>query len=333
MGALKTIVTLVFISLLYPAGGVRAHSLDPGFLMLEHQNGQMWRVFWRKPDLYGQPSPINAQLPSSCSPRLGPDPQMEMGSWVSRWTTLCSGSLTNGEITIQGIKSTRTDVLVRYKLETGDYSTHRLTADSPSVYINRSSGKWETLSSYGHLGFKHILEGWDHLLFLLALMLLIKDGWKLTGAITAFTIAHSITLLASVLNWVHLKPQPVEVLIALSIIFLANELVLRRSEKRRLSERFPWLMTFVFGLLHGFGFAGALREIGIPEQDTSIALLAFNIGVELGQLTFVVAILLAIALINRIHTTSVIIRTTIFKVSIYLIGSISTFWFIERLSF
>jgi len=183
------------------------------------------------------------------------------------------------------------------------------------------------------LGMEHILAGFDHLLFVIALVLLLHAGrnralWPIVKAVTAFTVAHSLTLAGTTLDLVSLPIWPVEVVIALSIIFLAVEVVKSREDDPRLSERAPWLVAFLFGLLHGFGFAGALAEIGLPEGDVPVALLTFNLGVEAGQLLIVAATWAILLLIfRRAESVYKMTRMT----AAYAIGITACFWFTERL--
>ena len=179
------------------------------------------------------------------------------------------------------------------------------------------------------LGVDHILSGIDHLLFVLALMLLIHDRWTLIKTITAFTVAHSLTLAGAALGYFSLPQKPVEATIALSIAFVASELIKMKPGERRLSEAYPWVVAFSFGLLHGFGFAGALKEIGLPQIDVPLALLTFNLGVEVGQLLFVGAMLLTFKAISTLVTMPISWARV---AAAYLIGTASTVWFMERLA-
>lgn len=316
-------------------GQARAHALDPGYLEIASLEGETVRVFFRLPDVQGQPMEISAVLPETCSDRQGPAPAADGRAWSSAWITTCQGGLAGGTITIEGLEDTRTDVLMRAEIE-GVNVTARFTPTSTAMTLPLDPGPIDVLTSYFPLGVEHILGGFDHLLFVFALLLLIPDTWRLVGAITAFTVAHSMTMGAATLGWIALPAPPVEAIIALSIMFLASELLRRRQGEMLLSERYPWIVSFTFGLLHGFGFAGALREIGLPQGDVPLALLAFNLGVEAGQLMFVAAIVLigwvgarmVPALIEGLRTPGRLPAT----LSAYAIGSISAYWLIDRVS-
>lgn len=313
-----------------------AHALEPGYLEIEDLGDDVLRVFWRKPAVKQAPMDIHARLPEICSVLTPPPPRFDGLAWVVSWNTVCPGGLSGQVITIDGLSKTNTDVLVRYSSQTDARVVVRLTAKSPSFVVPETLSTLQVLHGYIVLGVEHILEGFDHLLFVFALLLLIRDKWKLFGAITAFTVAHSATLALASLGWITLPSQPVEAIIALSIVFLAVELCKHSPSKPRLSERWPWVVSFSFGLLHGFGFAGALIEIGLPKGDLAVALLGFNLGVEIGQLLFVFAVLAVWFGLARLRLTQGyasprrgVMSTLGFG---YLIGAIAVYWVVERMS-
>lgn len=180
------------------------------------------------------------------------------------------------------------------------------------------------------MGVIHILEGFDHLLFLLALMLLIKGFGNLLKTITAFTIAHSLTLAAATLGAVNVPTGPTEAIIALSIVFLAAEIVRNRRGDAVLTAKYPWVVAFAFGLFHGLGFAGALSEIGVPQYEVPLALLMFNVGVEIGQVMFVLAVVGLFAVLKRMRPPELITWPSTRRVMPYAIGGVAAFWMIER---
>lgn len=313
-----------------------AHALQPGYLELRDLGNDTWRVFWRKPDVKGVPMALDARLSAACSPINGPQSVFDGAAWVSQWITRCPGGLQGVAIFIDGLSATKTDVLVRYELQSGRGQAQRLTPEEPSFVVPKAPGAWEVLKSYFSLGLDHILEGYDHLLFVFALLLLIGDVRKLIGAITAFTLAHSITLAAAAIGWLHVPGPPVEAIIALSIMFVASEVLAKGSGRSHLSERAPWIVSFGFGLLHGLGFGSALLEIGLPATEITLALFAFNVGVEAGQLLFILAVFLLVAALRRLvpalmTPTSAFYRTTTLAMP-FAVGGLAAFWFIERLS-
>jgi hydrogenase/urease accessory protein HupE len=309
-----------------------AHALDPGYLNLASLGGELWRITWRKPDVGSQPMAIEARLPANCMYDPPPSPTFDGRAWTTVWIANCPGGLRGGEIEITGLDQTRTETLVRYELEPGKTQVHRLTSTEIAFTVPEEPGVSDILSSYVALGVTHILEGLDHLLFVFALLLLIRQYARLFWAVTAFTLAHSITLVASTLGWLNVPSPPVEAVIALSIVFLAYELSLTPEARDPLATRAPWIVSFTFGLVHGLGFAGALREIGLPEGDIPLALFAFNIGVEIGQILFIVVVLAAGYSI-RLAYPAIKNRATDFqRWTSYAIGSVAAFWVIERVA-
>lgn len=328
--------SVLILVLLFTFFGVqnaaRGHALQPGYASLEREGGNTWQVYWRKPDVSGRPMPIDLLLPAGCAPQTGPLPTAREGAWEASWTAVCNGPLLGGTVSIPGLEKTQTDVLVRISPLESTAISFRLTAAEPSAIVPAEPGSLDVFAAYFGLGFEHILEGWDHLLFVFALLVLIRDFWRLVGAVTAFTVAHSLTLAAATLGWITLPPAPVEAVIALSIVFLASEIALSRDGRVRLSQSAPWLVTFAFGLLHGLGFAGALKEIGLPQSDIPLALLAFNVGVEAGQLAFVVAALAILTVLSRLPSKGPLLAYRAVSLCMaYAIGSLSSFWLIERI--
>jgi hydrogenase/urease accessory protein HupE len=309
-----------------------AHALDPGYLELASLGQERWRVTWRAPDVSGKPMSIEARLPENCSHEPPPSPSFDGRAWTKAWVATCPGGLEGGVIEILGLDQTRTETLVRYELEPGQTQVHRLTSTETAFTVPKDPGILDILSSYIALGVTHILEGLDHLLFVFALLLLIRDRGRLFWAITAFTVAHSITLAAATLGWLNIPPPPVEAVIALSIVFLAYELSLPPEARDPLAVQFPWMVSFAFGLIHGLGFAGALREIGLPEGDIPLALFAFNIGVELGQILFIVLVLAIGFTIKRIYPALRKSADQLERVTSYGIGSLAAFWVIDRIA-
>jgi len=242
----------------------------------------------------------------------------------------CSGPIVGQTIGLIGLEKSSTDALVRIKSLSNETITLRLTAKESRALIPvlEQGASGNVAATYFGLGVEHILFGYDHLLFVLCLVLLLT-GWKrIAWTITAFTIAHSISLIGTTMGLFWLPQKPVEAIIALSIVFLAIEIIKAKPDQLRLSERNPWIVAFLFGLLHGFGFAGALAEIGLPSVDVPLALLSFNLGVEIGQLLIVATALFSLAIIHKAWPQR--IRAVKFF-SAYLIGSLAMYWLIDRL--
>jgi hydrogenase/urease accessory protein HupE len=272
---------------------------------------------------------IYVSLPSVCKGSTDPVRRIEANAYTERWTVLCPGGLKGGTITVEGLEATFTDALVRIGYADGTSEVARLKPDKTSVRIAGPQTTFQVARTYFRLGVEHILGGVDHLLFVFALMLLIADRWTLLKTITAFTVAHSITLAGSSLGYMSLPQPPVEAVIALSIAFVARELIKAKPNERRLSQEYPWVIAFCFGLLHGFGFAGALRAIGLPQTDVPLALVTFNLGVEVGQLAFVCAMSLLLVLLRSLGIGRTKAMPTF---AAYGIGAMATIWFIERIA-
>jgi hydrogenase/urease accessory protein HupE len=318
---------LVFI-LLLAAMPVRADELKPGYMAFEQTSASDWQLSWKLPmrgGLTPQTSPI---LPKGCLTIGELRRQIANGAVETRSAVQCIGDVSGGRIGMSDMTASQTDIIVRVAPLGRPALALRLTAAEPVATISAKPDQWQVAKTYFIIGVEHILFGYDHLLFVVCLVLLLNGWWTIAKAVTAFTIAHSITLIGTTMGLMGLPQAPVEAVIALSIIFLAVEIVKKDPARPRLSERLPWLVAFVFGLLHGFGFAGALREVGLPERDVPTALLTFNLGVEAGQLLIVFLALALVAGVRRFVSNA---AQPLLKFVTYAIGITSSFWFIERL--
>jgi hydrogenase/urease accessory protein HupE len=308
------------------------HALQPGYLELRLVDTDLYSVLWKKPANRGKPMAISAVLPENCDQAKPPPSVWDGMAYLARWTASCAGGLEGGEIRIDGLDQTSTDVLVRFDFTDGTVESRRLTPGDSSFTVPAIPSRFEVVRTYLVLGFKHILEGIDHLMFILALLILVKGKRRLVMTVTAFTLAHSLTLAGATLQLVQIPGPPVEAAIALSIMFVASEIIHSRSGNPGLTEKYPWVVAFIFGLLHGFGFAGALAQIGLPQSSIPTALLFFNVGVEIGQLFFIACVFSIIALggaiVSRINMPRIAWAST---VPPYFIGSAAAFWTIQRL--
>jgi hydrogenase/urease accessory protein HupE len=321
-------VLCLLILLLFPTSTL-AHEMRPAYLAVEEGPVGTFDVMWKVPAIGDQRLGLYVRLPETCTPSADPIATIADAAYTEQWTAVCRDGLKGQEIVIDGLTATLTDVLVRIAWQDGSVEVARLTPDAPEFVAKGIQTGWEVAGTYFRLGVDHILSGLDHLLFVFALILLIRDRWMLVKTITAFTVAHSITLAGATLGLFNLPSKPVEAAIALSIVFLAVELVKSKAEELRLSERLPWLVAFAFGLMHGFGFAGALMETGLPQSDVPLALLTFNLGVEAGQLLFVAVVLLTFRASRAIVTVP---QPTLRLVAAYGIGTASMFWLISRVA-
>src|SRR5262245_18519889 len=250
------------------------------------------------------------------------------GAAIETWT-LRAPALRGQTLTISGLEATMTDALVRVEYADGTSWTGRFTPREPAAAIPASDTALSVADIYLTLGIEHILFGIDHLLFVLGLLIITRGSWLLVKTVTAFTVAHSITLALATLGFVHVPQAPVEATIALSIVFVAAEIVRRDPGKPGIAARAPWVVAFCFGLLHGLGFAGALSEIGLPDGHIPLALLFFNLGVEAGQLIFVGAVLSIVAAARRAHLA---LPAWAARVPAYAIGSVAMLWTIQRVA-
>ena len=312
------------------AGPVSAHEVRPAYLELRQTDAETWDVLWKVPAIGDDMRlALEVELPAGCVPVTPPRGGFMAGSFTQRWTVTCSAGLSGGAIRIAGLTATMTDALVRIERLDAGAQIARLTPAAPAFVVQASASASRVAAAYTQLGVEHILFGFDHLLFILALLILVEGARRLVLTVTAFTVAHSISLAAATLGFVHVPGPPVETCIALSIVFVAAEIVRSRHGRPSLAARFPWLVAFSFGLLHGLGFAGALAEVGLPSHAIPIALLFFNVGVEIGQLAFVAAALVLVALCRRLPIAP---PAWGWRVAPYSIGIVATFWLIERLS-
>jgi len=324
------------VALTWLALSASAHEVRPGYLELKESGTDSFDVVWKVPARGEYRLGMYVELPAKCTgaPSSG---AFVGGAYVERWRAVCPGGLIGERIGIDGLSALRTDVLVRVERADGTMQTVRLTPEQTSFEVEAAPSRLQVAKTYFVLGVEHILLGIDHLLFVLALLFLVSDWKRLIATVTAFTVAHSITLAAATLGFVHVAQAPVEAVIALSVVFVASEILHVAQGKPSFTARYPWIVAFVFGLLHGFGFAGALRQVGLPQQDIPLALLFFNLGVEAGQLIFIVAVVALLSLFSRLlpkrdpaergpwHAEH-LIRVPV----AYLVGTVAAFWVIER---
>ncbi|OAF11814.1 HupE / UreJ protein [Bradyrhizobium centrolobii] len=322
----------VQLALLLVPLAASAHESRPAYLALQETTPGQFSVLWRTPVLAGMRLPVILQLPDRVKNLKDPVVSELADSLVERrWVDAGPGGLAGERIQFGGLQLTITDVLVRVQMRDGTVSTTLVTPSRPWIEIAAAPGLLAVAGAYVLHGIEHILFGFDHLLFVLALILIVRSRRILLWTITAFTFAHSITLSLATLGVVHVPGPPVEAMIALSIALLACEIVRMQHGHLSLTSRWPWIVAFTFGLLHGFGFASALTEIGLPQADIPLALFSFNIGVEIGQLIFIGVVLGVLACAKRISVPAMITRGAL-PIANYAIGSVAAFWFIERLA-
>jgi hydrogenase/urease accessory protein HupE len=318
------------------AGIVKAHEVRPGYFELKEVDEQTYDLLWKVPAKGDRRLGLYVRLPEHCSNSESVS-RFTGDAYIERWQATCRGGLAGGIITIDGLSASRTDVLARVEHGDGSTQTARLTPSQPEFKVLGASDPAAVALTYFKLGVEHILLGFDHLLFVLALLLLVGGWRRLVGTITAFTLAHSLTLAAATLGWVQMPQAPVEAVIALSIMFVAVEILHRQQGQMGIAVRKPWVVAFVFGLLHGLGFAGALREVGLPDHAIPLSLALFNVGVEAGQLLFMAAVFLLFWLVKELMGRRAAaadgaswLDDVVTRAASYMIGTLAAFWLMER---
>lgn len=317
-------ILALWLGALFLTSPASAHEIRPAALELTEQADGNVAVIWKQPVLSGRKLRMRPVLPAQCAPPDQTRQEFSGTAAIETWQAACR--LDRGQIRIEGLEQTLTDVFVRLTFADGREQTRVLRPSSTTFSLNAQIND-SPASAYLRIGGEHMLFGWDHLLFVLGLLLLTPVR-KLLWVITAFTAGHSITLAITALGLFRLPSGPVELLIALSIFFLAIEAVRKQAGKTSLTIRQPWIIATCFGLLHGLGFAGALADIGLPKGQEIWALLLFNLGLELGQLLFVAAILGGYWLIGRIPVDRQKLLT---RPALYLVGSLGAFYTMTRI--
>ncbi len=309
---------------------VSAHESRPAYLELRETEPATFDVLWKVPARGGAMRlGIDVLFPPDAEILGEPRSFFAGDAHVRRWRVRHLHSFEGHPISIEGLPATRTDALVRIIRLNGVTQTTRATPDAPAFVIEASPKGWQTAATYFPLGVEHILLGVDHLLFVLGLLLLVEGRLMLLKTITSFTVAHSITLALSTFAIVRIPEPPLNAAIALSILFLGPEIIRKQRGQSSLTIRRPWMVAFLFGLLHGIGFSSGLAVTGLPRTEIPSALLFFNLGVEAGQLAFVGVALLAVQAIRTLELDRPKWTT---RIPAYLIGSLGAFWTIQRIA-
>jgi len=311
--ALRSLLISVAAFILLPALGASAHESRPAYLELTETAPGRYDLLWRTPLLSGMRLSVALKLPDSL---------------VERRVIDIAGGLAGKRIEFVGLQATITDVLVRAQLRDRDRTTTLVHPSQPWIEIAAARGPLAVAAGYVVSGIHHILLGVDHLLFVLGLLLIVKDRWMLVKTISAFTVAHSLTLAIATLGYASAPAAPLNAAIALSILFLGPEIVRSWRGETSLTIRHPWVVAFAFGLRHGFGFACGLTTMGLPRAEIPLALLTFNLGVEVGQLLFVVLMLL---LERAFRVLEVRWPRSIEALPAYTVGSLGASWTIQRM--
>ncbi len=325
----RLLLLCILLGSLIPGSIAHAHESRPAYLEINETAPGRYEVLWRTPLNAGMQLPVALRLPDDTRNIIPPSVKEFSGQLLER--RLIDGGkngLAGKRIEFVGLQATITDVLVRVQALDGTHTTTLVHPSQPWVDIPVSQGIIDVARTYLVQGIEHILFGTDHLLFVLGLMLMVRNRWMLLKTITAFTVAHSITLAAATLGYVHVPAPPLNAAIALSIMFVGVEVLRSWQGETSLTLRQPWLVAFAFGLVHGLGFASGLVSLGLPQGDIPVALLLFNIGVEIGQLSFVALILL---LLRSFHQLDIHWPLPVRMMPAYAVGSLGAFWTIDRI--
>jgi hypothetical protein len=326
----RLMLAVVLLVCLLPIADLHAHESQPGLLELKQQGPSRYEVIWRAPIYYGKPHPATLQLPEQWS-TVGEVTVMDLpdSKVFRRFVEVADGSINGSVIRLPGLEKTITDVYVRVSRLDGSEVTQIVRPTQPVVELRGERPWYISFWEYLVLGCHHIMLGIDHLLFVLGLLIIVQNRSMLIKTITSFTIAHSITLAIATLGYAAIPGPPLNAAIALSILFLAPEIVRTWRGETSFTIRHPWVVAFGFGLLHGFGFASGLSTVGMPRAEIPLALFSFNVGVEIGQILFVVLILL----LNRsFHVLEIRWPRWVTVMPAYTIGSLGTFWTLQRVA-
>lgn len=322
------ILLAALVTLLLGHTAAAADELRPGYIALDQRDDSHWDMSVMTPlQEFGIGRPVSPIIPENCRATGGGRPVYTGGSASVKTALECAGPLKGHRVAVPDLAGS-SEVFVRVAPLGESERVYRITPSAMAVTISGQSPVGGTVLDYLEMGIEHILQGWDHLLFVIALVLLVGRTGPIVKAVTAFTVAHSLTLIATTLDVVRLPSKPVEALIALSIILIAVEVVKSDRNEQSLSQRVPWVVAFLFGLVHGFGFAGALHEIGLPANDVPLMLVSFNIGIEIGQLLIIGGVIAVRGVIGRLAPT--MLRPSTLAAS-YAIGITSSYWLIDRL--
>ena len=328
--ARRAFVLSLLLCALPPALTASAHDARPAYFQLQETTPGRYDVLWRTPVLSGMRLPVGLKLPDGVRNVTEPTVQELSDSLVERrWIDAGPRGLAGRRIEFPGLQLTITDVLVRGEMLDGRSWTAIARASQPWVEVAASQTSLDVAGTYVVQGIRHILFGADHMLFVLGLLLIVKDRWMLLKTVTAFTVAHSITLAIATLGYAEAPAPPLNAAIALSILFLGPEIVRSWRGETSFTIRHPWVVAFAFGLLHGFGFASALTGAGLPRHELPLALVSFNVGVELGQLGFIALVL---ALEHSFRVLEVRWPRWVQALPGYVVGSLGAFWTIQRVA-
>jgi hypothetical protein len=305
-----------------------AHEMRPGYLGIRETAPEEYAVLWKVPARGDERLRIAPILPEACVARSPTTTHWSGDAQLQNWTIHCPGGLAGHRIAIAGLARAMIDVVARIELRAGLAQTYLLRPAAPAFVVAGPQPWGAVAAEYLAAGIQHILLGIDHLLFVLGLLCIIRGRWILLKTVTAFTVAHSATLAAATLGFASVPEQPLNAVIALSILFLGPEMVRARRGGTSLTLCRPWVIAFGFGLLHGFGFASGLSTAGLQGSDLGLALLMFNLGVEAGQVGFIGLVLMTGAALRVLQVRCW--WRWVELMPAYTVGSLGAYWTIQR---
>lgn len=324
----RLFLALAMLCGLLVANAAVAHEVRPAYLEIDQTAPGVYAVIWKQPTMGDVAIHLVPHLSNGWLEQAPIDQYAADGFLVRRWTfqTRQAAPLEGQTVAIEGLQDTITDVFVRVRLENGEGLDTIVRPEAPQVRLTLAKGAPATVPAFLLLGISHILTGPDHLLFVLGLLLIVRDRWTLVKTVSAFTLAHSLTLAAATLGHIQLSTPVLNALIALSILFVAPEAIRAQNGGESLTTRYPWVVAFAFGLLHGMGFANGLSTLGLDKGALLAALVLFNIGVEIGQLAFIAVVL---ALRRAFRLMAIEWARPVALIPSYAIGALGAMWTIQ----
>jgi hypothetical protein len=335
-------LSLVFLLLVPLSNQVGAHRFAPSLLKIVETSKHTYNFVWKTPTEATSNVPLRPTWPIDCEVENENPVVREGTGTVSSWVISCKQlgdeGLIGQRLGVAGLAENQASAMVMLSLSDGRSYQSVVNTEAPSFLVPAQPSQSRVMTEYSTLGAKHIWEGPDHLMFVFGLLLLVGGGSRLLWTITAFTVGHSVTLALITLGVLTYPVSLIEFAIALSIFLLALELTRKEQDESKLSlfRRHPWWLAGGFGLLHGMGFAGALAEIGLPQGSVPIALLFFNIGIEIGQIAFIALAMTVWWLLSKVLANPLFVENMavsqdrLLIIPIYLLGGLSAMWCIER---
>ena len=323
----RWLLALAMLCGLAIAGAAAAHEVRPAYLEIDQTGPGAYQAIWKQPTMGDVAIHLVPHLSNGWLEAAPADQYAADGFLIRRWVIRSGKASLDGQtVSIEGLQDTITDVFVRVRLQNQTGLDTIVRPEAPQARLALSKGAPTTVPAFLLLGIEHILTGPDHLLFVLGLLLIVRDRWALVKTVSAFTLAHSLTLAAATLGHIQLSTPVLNALIALSILFVAPEAIRAQRGEESLTTRYPWVVAFAFGLLHGMGFANGLSTLGLDKGALLAALVLFNIGVEIGQLAFIAVVL---ALRRAFRLMAIQWARPVALIPSYAIGALGAMWTIQ----